>query len=148
MLEPNSELLSGYWIAGFIAGEGSFSVTINEKINIQNANRKINPQIRSRFTIGLHERDKDILIKIKNYFNEGYLYSNNQGTSVIEISKLDSIKTKLIPFFNEYCLNNVKNLDFLDFKEIIFLIDKGQHLNECGLNKIREIKSRMNLNRK
>ena len=53
----------------------------------------------------------------------------------------------LIPLFNEHNLNNIKYLDFLDFKIVISLMEKGEHLNELGLTHIREIKSRMNLRR-
>lgn len=77
LLEPSNELLDPNWLAGFSAAEGSFSITISERDN-----RKI-PQVRARFSIGLHSRDSEILIRIRNYLSVGNLYSNNQGTSAL-----------------------------------------------------------------
>jgi len=93
--------------------------------------------MRASFSIGLHTRDINILMIIINHFNVGNLYSNNQATFVFEIATLTGIKTSLIPLFNEYDLNNIKKLDFLDFKEIISLIYKGEHLTFSGFNTIR-----------
>jgi hypothetical protein len=143
LLELSDEPLNNHWIAGFTAAEGSFSLTINE-----NDNRKI-PQVRARLSIGTHARDQHILMImiIMDHFNAGNLYYNNQGTFVFEIANLKGINTKIIPLFDEHGLNNIKNLDYLDFKKIIYLIDNGEHLTESGLITIREIKSKMNLRR-
>lgn len=86
-------------------------------------------------------------MRIRDHFNVGNLYNNNQGTFIFEIANLKGIKTSIIPLFDEHSLNNIKNLDFLDFKKIIYLIDNGEHLTESGLITIREIKSKMNLRR-
>jgi len=141
LLELSTNSLNNHWIAGFTAAEGSFSVTINEKDG-----RKL-PQVRARFSIGLHARDINILTRISNQFNTGNIYSNNKGTVLFQIANLTSIKTKLIPLFDEHNLNNIKHFDFLDFKQIICLMENREHLRNYGLNTIREIKSNMNLRR-
>jgi len=141
LLELSTNSLNNHWIAGFTAAEGSFSITINEKDG-----RKL-PQVRARFSIGLHARDINILTRISNQLNTGNIYSNNQGTVFFEIANLTSIKTKLIPLFDEHNLNNIKHFDFLDFKQIICLMENREHLTELGLNTIRKIKSNMNLRR-
>jgi len=63
---PPSLELNNNWIAGFCAGEGSFSVSIH-----QTSDRKL-PIVRARFAMGLHAKDKQLLIKIQNQFNTGY----------------------------------------------------------------------------
>ena len=140
-INNTTKLLDNNWIAGFTAAEGSFSITINEKDN-----RKF-PQVRVRFSIGLDSRDRDILIKLKDQLNIGNLHILNNKTSY-EIGKLQDIKEKLIPLFDSNQLNNIKDLDFKDWKKVVFLIEKGEHLTKSGLLLIREIKSAMNLRRK
>ena len=140
LLELNNYPLENNWISGFVAAEGSFSITISEKDDRQF------PQVRARFSIGLNFKDKESLLKIKNHLNIGNIYSNKDMCQ-FEVASLKDIKLYIIPFFNETKLNNIKNLDFLDFKEIVFLMDKGEHLSERGINLIKDIKSRMNLRR-
>ena len=53
-LELSNEKLNNFWIAGFSAAESSFSVTINEK------DGRVLPQVRARFSIGLHKKDINI----------------------------------------------------------------------------------------
>jgi len=141
LLELNTTPLDNNWISGFVAAEGSFSITISEKDERQF------PQVRARFSIGLNLKDKESLLKIKNQLNIGNIYSINKDMCLFEVASLKDIKLYIIPFFNETKLNNIKNLDFLDFKEIVFLMDNGEHLSERGIILIKDIKSRMNLRR-
>jgi LAGLIDADG endonuclease len=103
--------------------------------------------VRARFSIGLNFKDKESLLKIKNQLNIGNIYSINKDMCLFEVASLKDIKLYIIPFFNETKLNNIKNLDFLDFKKIVFLMDKGEHLSERGIILIKDIKSRMKLRR-
>ena len=61
-------------------------------------------------------------------------------------SKEDIIK-KIIPHFNNYPLKTSKQLNFKSFKEASEIVRKGEHLELKGLNKIIEIKNKMNRNR-
>jgi LAGLIDADG DNA endonuclease family protein len=103
--------------------------------------------VRARFSKGLNFKDKESLLKIKNHLKIGNIYSINKDMSLFEVARLKDIKLYIISFFNETKLNNIKNLDFLDFKEIVFLMDKGEHISERGINLIKDIKSRMILRR-
>jgi len=141
LLELNTYPLENNWISGFVAAEGSFSITITKRDGRQF------PQVRARFSIGLNFKDKESLLKIKNQLNIGNIYSINKDMCLFEVARLKDIKLYIIPFFNETKLNNIQKLDFLDFKEIVFLMDKGEHLSERGINLIKDIKSRMNLRR-
>jgi hypothetical protein len=60
------------------------------------------------------------------------------------IRKLDDIINIIIPHFNNYPLITKKHSDFIIFKKIIKLINKGQHLNKDGLIKIVNLKSSLN----
>lgn len=141
-LEISNQVINNNWIAGFTAAEGSFSITINEKDG-----RNL-PQVRARFSIGLHKKDINILTRIKNQLNLGNIYSNNKGIVSFEVGIILELETSLIPFFDAHDLNNIKHLDFLAFKKVISIIKNKEHLSKLGLSKIRTIKSEMNLLRK
>lgn len=67
----------------------------------------------------------------------------------MQISKFDDIANTIIPFFNKYPIVGVKSLDFTDFKKVCDILKTRDHLTSTPLfNKIIEIKSGMNLNRK
>jgi hypothetical protein len=48
------------------------------------------------------------------------------------------------PHFDLYPLQNIKQKDYLDFKEGLFIINSGLHLNRDGLAKFEAIKEGMN----
>lgn len=50
--------------------------------------------------------------------------------------------------FKIHPIQGIKHLDFQDFCKVADLIEKGEHLNHEGLNKIVLIKDRMNTKRK
>ena len=54
------------------------------------------------------------------------------------------LKKKIIPFFNKYKIQGVKQLDFLDFCKIVELMKNKAHLTKEGLAQIRKIKAGMN----
>jgi hypothetical protein len=61
---------------------------------------------------------------------------------------LQDIINILIPKLNLYPLLGVKRLDFKDFRLVVELIEKKEHLTLEGFNKIKQIKSGMNTARK
>ena len=44
------------------------------------------------------------------------------------------MKSNIVPFFIKYKIRGVKSQDFC---QVVHLIDRGEHLTEEGLNKIR-----------
>jgi hypothetical protein len=71
-----------------------------------------------RFTINLHIDDKEALEFIKNRLNCGTIFLREK-TANFYLTKIDDIKTILIPLFEKFPLNGVKYLDYLAFKEAI-----------------------------
>jgi LAGLIDADG endonuclease len=60
------------------------------------------------------------------------------------VRSLDEITKIIIPHFENYPLITKKQSDFLLFKEIAKLMDKGEHLTKDGLIKIISIKASLN----
>lgn len=128
------------WIRGFIEGEGSFQVTVQEIKNKTNISLKL--------SITQHIHDEVLLKNIITYLNCGRYYKSpnrNEGQYLVTIfSDLDE---KIIPLLNEYPLIGVKREDYLDFVKIANLIKTKDHLTEKGINNIKFIRSNMNKRR-
>lgn len=56
----------------------------------------------------------------------------------------DDIINIIIPFFDKYLILGSKHMNYLKFKEAANIIKNKQHLNEGGINRIKELKNSMN----
>lgn len=157
-----------FWISGFVSGDGYFTIKIGN-----NAGTSIGIRVESRFGIGLHIREVEIIKGVAAYFNLLYpivsssensnecdITKNDEKSNVkykyirisdkvvsINISKLSDIVEKIIPFFEKYPIQGKKALDFEDFKKVVEIMKTNNHLTLEGLEKILEIRKGMNRNR-
>jgi hypothetical protein len=69
---------------------------------------------------------------------------NNNKALIYQIRNLSEITKVIIPHFEKYPLITQKQSDFILFKEIIELMDKGEHLTKDGLLKIVNLKASLN----
>jgi len=131
--------LNPNWVTGFTDAEGCFYVGLTK-----NNNCKTGWRVRARFQIKLHIKDMDLLLQIKNFFNNiGYIYKNNNNI-IYQIISTNDITNTIIPHFDKYPLLTQKKSDFLNFKNIVELMNKGEHLNKSGLTKIINLKASLN----
>nr|NP_150345.1 orf252 [Rhizophydium sp. 136]AAK84275.1 orf252 [Rhizophydium sp. 136] len=129
-LDPN-------WISGFVSGDGGFSINI----------RKEYVTIETRLHIAQHSKDVVLLNKIVEFFNCGKVYiRKNESTPRADYvsQNFNNNLNIIVKHFDSYPLYNVKQLDYLDFKEILNIINKDLHKTEDGFNRILELKNRMN----
>lgn len=131
---------SGYWVAGFVSGDGSFNViTAKSKTHLSGF------QVQLRFFITQHIRDNELFTLLEKYFNCGRIVEYKSGQTIdFAVTGIKNIKSNIIPFFLKYNIRGEKAQDFSDFCEIVRLMDQGLHLTDDGLNQIRQIISRMN----
>ena len=124
----------------FTYAEGCFMINITKRDT-----NKSGWQISPCFQIKLHYRDKELLMKIKSFFNEigSFSFSNDNGV-MYRVKKLNDIVNIILPHFNKYPLISQKYGDFIIFKNIVELINKSEHLNKDGLIKIVNLKSSLN----
>ncbi|PQE22333.1 LAGLIDADG endonuclease (mitochondrion) protein [Rutstroemia sp. NJR-2017a BBW] len=78
---------------------------------------------------GLDQKDLDLLVQIKAFFKVG--------------STKDLIKY-ILPHFDKYPLATAKLKDYLVFKKIILLMEKGEHNSLPGLLKIFSLRAILN----
>jgi hypothetical protein len=102
------------WFVGFSDGESSFSITED--------NRGKNTRFYFRFIIGLHIDDKPLLVFIKKELGCGSISNNKDNTACyFTVGDSSQIKNILIPIFDSFTLNTTKYLDYLSFKQALFI---------------------------
>ena len=86
---------------------------------------------------------------IVKYLGCGKVYNRNSTPALGEapdfrVYNLDTVSSKIIPFFLEHKLQSVKSLDFDLFREACVLLLNGDHRTPSGLEKVDNLNSRMN----
>jgi len=135
-----SEIKDVYWLIGFVEGEGSFMVIIQESKSKETDN------IGLRFVITQHSKDSELLDNISKYLGCGKCYFSRNEVNLI-VSTFSDINNKIISLFNKYPLLGTKKEDYLDFCKVAELIKSKDHLTKKGIEDIKIIKSNMNSKR-
>jgi len=91
-------------LSGFADADASFQIKIIERIN------RIKPEIRLNFQID--QKNKDILVLIKNYLGGNIGYRLSQDTYYYGSTSFGSAK-KVINYFDEYTLLSSKFINYL-----------------------------------
>ena len=103
----NVDKLDPNWVTGFVDAEGCFSISVD----IPNC---LIWKVKASFEINLHEKDKDILYKIKSFFGVGVVYHRRDRKKyVYTVTNLNNIKDVIIPHFTSFPLISIKRVDFL-----------------------------------
>ena len=130
-----------YWLTGFTTAEGSFMVSIAK------SNTTIGWAVQLIFQLTQHSRDERLMRSLVEYFNCGEIYKDRCAYN-FKVTKISDNVEKIIPFFQEYCIEGIKAKDFEDFCNVAELMVQKKHLTEEGLERIQQIKSNMNRGRK
>lgn len=135
-LDPN-------WIAGFVDGEGCFSVSFHR--NDRYAQRSFGWQVNSTFHVYQHEDHRDILELFRTHFGVGRIASKGPLSQVLTFSvqRRSELLNVIVPFFERVPLH-VKRRDFELFSKILCLLDKGEHFTRRGFETIVQYAYAMN----
>lgn len=129
----------GFFLAGFVEGEGSFNISLRRK-----ADYKVSWQVVMSFNVS--QKDPTIL----------YLLQEELECGIIKVRKIDNLYSldvtnqgdiiqKVIPYFQNYpVLSDSKKKNFAIFCAIAQLMEKGEHRNLIGLRKILELRESIN----
>ena len=134
--------LDAQWIPGVVDGEGCFFVGINP-----HAEMTIGCQVLPEFTVVQHKRDVQILYALKSHFQCGVVRVNHGDRMAYRVRGLQHLLKRIVPFFVDHPLKTSKNIDFLKFRDVLLLMQAGEHLSEQGASKIRAIAAQMNRGR-
>lgn len=136
------KILNDFWLVGFVAGEGCFSIRIGKYLNKD----KFRAQL--VFTVSQHTRDKELMVEIKNYFNCGNCRIQfNRNIIDYTCTNFNDNYNIIIPFFIKNPFLGVKYRDFEDWVKVANLIQCKKHLTQEGIKEIMNIKLSMNKNR-
>jgi len=134
--------LEAQWVVGFTDGEGCFHVGI-----AKHPDMTAGVQVLPEFTIVQHEVDVQVLHALKAYFGVGVVRSNHGDRMAYRVRKLEHLHDVICPFFMKHKLRTRKHLDFLNFRRVVLMMKKGEHLTPEGLEAIRAIAEQMNVRR-
>lgn len=133
MLDPN-------YIAGFVDGEGCFSVTVTKR------NKRI-PEVRLLFEIELEDSDEKILHRIAKRLDCGRIYRVTyrkyphwSSHFKLKVGNFKDIDEKVIPFFKRHPLQAKKKFQFERFCRVADLIREKRHLTVEGVEEILRIR--------
>ena len=129
---------TGYYLAGFTDGEGSFNVSFRPR-NEFSAHWKIS------LCFNISQKDAVILSAFKRTLQCGTMRQRKDGIWYYEVNNLESIRSNIIPFFNKFRFRSAKKKrDFAKFKEIAELMHDNKHLTLDGIKEILKIRHDMN----
>ena len=123
--------LDNYWLAGFTQADGCFHISV--------ANSKTHKTSYSvRLEYSLKQMDEIPLRLLYDVLKMGNLSLYNSG---IWCYKSTGFKTAaiLINYFDKFNLFAGKYKSFLKFRKVYIMITEGRHLEEKGINKIKNI---------
>lgn len=94
------------WLVGLVEGDGWFSITKNGKY------------CKFEFGIELHDRDTQLLYKIKKALGVGTIdLKKNTNTVIFRIRKKPHLKDIILPIFDKFPMFTTKQWTYLRFKQ-------------------------------
>ena len=139
-LFKGKEKLLHYYLAGFVDGEGSFSVAI-----IKHPTQKMGWMINPCFQVYQHEKHREILEVFQTVFKTGSIYRKSGIHPVLNysIDSRRSIIEKVIPFFDRYPLITKKET-YRKFRQIVLAMENQEHFTKEGFKRIVDLAYCMN----
>ena len=131
--------LEAQWIVGFVDGEGCFHLGINSHPDMT-AGFQVLPE----FTVVQHERDVKVLYALKTHFGCGVVRRNHGDRMAYRVRAKEHLLSRIIPFFEKHPLKTRKRQDFAKFRQVLLLMERGDHLTKGGVEEIRRIAGQMN----
>ena len=128
----------GYFLAGFVEGEGSFNVSLRRK-----ADYKVGWQVVMSFNVS--QKDPAVLYLLQKQLQCGIVKVRKDGLHSLDVTSPKEIIQKVIPYFQKYpVLSDSKKGNFAIFCRIARLMSLGKHKFPTGLRKVLELREKIN----
>lgn len=128
----------GYYLAGFVDGEGSFNVSFKKA-----SDRGWNWRVSACFNVS--QRDPHVLYLLRETLGCGLIRDRGDGVYYFEVHKPDDLLGKVIPFFRQYELRSPEKRETLKvFAQICELMADKAHLTREGIEEIVRLRGLMN----
>ncbi len=125
----DQNLPSGDYITGFVDGEGCFALTFRRDIRHERKGKPVYYSWKVLFAIVLRRDDYELLEKISLVLDCGAISfteprGNFDGGVRYQVSNIDDLKEKIIPFFCKYELHGKKKYDFNLWAKAVDILGK------------------------
>ena len=128
----------GFFLAGFVEGEGSFNVSLRKK-----SDYKVNWQVVLSFNVS--QKDPSILYLLKKELDSGIIKTRKDGLRSLDVTNPQELLKKVIPYFTKYpLLSKSKIYNFNIFCKISKIVQNGGHRNTEGLKEILLLREKLN----
>ncbi len=133
------------WIAGFIDGEGCFSVNMNRCSGL-----KLGWQVRPEFVVTQGERSVASLEVLQSFFGCGAIYRNTRRDNHREdvfrwcVRRREELETRVVSFLDDVPLRTAKAADLERFRQVLALMRANRHLEIEGIEQIARVVELMN----
>lgn len=134
------EELPGDYIAGFVDGEGCFYINFRRDVRHERKNKPVYFYWTIGFAITLRGDDKEILEKIKTSLNCGRLSFDKRGQARYEVTDLNDLLSKMVPFFDKYALRAKKRFDYQLWKGALAIFQRNRQVRVPGQSRFSKIK--------
>ncbi len=131
--------LDPQWVVGFVDGEGCFHVSIHPHPEMRTGY-----QVLPEFVVVQHRRDVQLLYALKAFFGCGVVRRNHGDRMAYRVRRKEHLLQRIIPFFERHPLKSKKRIDFVRFRRILLMMDRGEHLTPEGIERIRTLAAQMN----
>ena len=138
--DNQQERLSSY-IAGYVDGEGSFSVSVQ-----RNRSCRIGFQLVPEFHVSQNGDRAQVLELIRQELGCGYIKPNSKcdRALVLVVRDRKALLERVIPFFERNPLLSTKHADFEKFVVIVRSMALDHHRTRVGFGRLLEIALSMN----
>ena len=138
--DNQQERLNSY-IAGYVDGEGSFSVSVQ-----RNASCRVGFQLVPEFHVSQNGDRAQVLELIRDRLDCGYIKPNSKRDRalVLVVRNRRSLLERVIPFFESVPLLSSKHADFEKFAYVVREMALGRHRTLAGFGELLEVALSMN----
>ena len=138
--DNQQERLDSY-IAGYVDGEGSFSVSVQ-----RNATCRVGFQLVPEFHVSQNGDRAQVLELIRQRLGCGTIRPNSKKDRalVLVVRNRTDLVERVIPFFERNPLLSAKHGDFEKFAAIVRELALGNHRTDAGFRRLLEVAVSMN----
>ena len=129
------------YIAGYVDGEGSFSVSVQ-----RNRSCRVGFQLVPEFHVSQNGDRAQVLELIRDRLGCGYIKPNSttDRALVLVVRDREELTQRVIPFFERCPMLSTKQLDFEKFACIVRAMVSGRHRTLAGFGELLDVALSMN----
>lgn len=125
--------LENYWLSGFSDAAASFQIKLLER----GTKREV------RLNYQVDQKGEAVLLFLKNYLGGNVGYRATRDTYYYGSTSFGSARS-VVNYFDRFHLLSSKHTNYLKWRQVYLLVQRGGHLSVEGWNKISKLKRTMN----